>query len=111
MSGRRERTPRGVNNVGTARSDKSGESAISTNEVLRRLREEKDKALTRKAQSEIDALGDYNAFSRPRPSQTAPLRSCLLDPEVNNFPLSKTRCKVLSILLLLCSVNLRSKLS
>ena len=58
---------------------------------MRRLREEKEKALTQKAQSEIDALGDYNAFSRPRPSQTAPLRSCLLDPEINNFPLSKTR--------------------
>lgn len=91
MSARRERTPRGISNIGTARSNKSEESAISTNELLRRLREEKEKTLTQKAQSEIDALGDYNAFSRPRPSRTAPLRSCLLDPKVNNFPLSKNR--------------------
>ena len=80
---------------GSARSNnlsaRSDNSVISTNEMLRRLREEKEKTTMSKAQAEIDCLGDYNAFSRPRPSQTVPLRSCLLDPEVNNFPPSKTR--------------------
>ena len=28
-------------------------------------------------------------------SLTVPLRSCLLDPEVNNFPLSKTRSELM----------------
>jgi hypothetical protein len=44
---------------------------------------------------EINALGDYNAFSRPRPSKDLPLRSVLLDPSVNNFPKSKTRSELL----------------
>lgn len=44
---------------------------------------------------EIAALGDYNAFSRPRPSKDLPLRSVLLDPTVNNFPKSKTRSELM----------------
>lgn len=40
-------------------------------------------------------LGDFNAFSRPRASDSAPLRSVLLDPKVNNFPPSRTRSELL----------------
>jgi hypothetical protein len=43
---------------------------------------------------EIEALGDYNAFSRPRVSRVLPLRSTLLDPNVNNFPRSKTQSEL-----------------
>ena len=35
--------------------------------MLRRMRETKEREVMNKQQSEIDALGDYNAFSRPRP--------------------------------------------
>jgi hypothetical protein len=31
------------------------------------MRETKEREVMNKQQSEIDALGDYNAFSRPRP--------------------------------------------
>ena len=36
-------------------------------EMLRRMREIKEREVMNKQQTEIDALGDYNAFSRPRP--------------------------------------------
>ena len=41
------------------------------------------------------ALGEYNEFSVPRPSKTSPLRTVFLDPEVNNFPRSRTRSELL----------------
>jgi len=44
---------------------------------------------------EIEALGPYNSFSRPRVSKLMPLRSVLLDPSINNFPPSKTRSELL----------------
>lgn len=47
------------------------EGELSTGEVLRRL---KDKAVAPKNardQAEIEALGDYNAFSRPRQSRVS----------------------------------------
>lgn len=71
------------------------ESEISTREVLRRMREKSDLAHRAQESAEIDALGDYNAFSRPRSSAVAPLRSAFLDPEVNNFPKSRTRSELM----------------
>lgn len=73
----------------------NAESEVSTNEVLRRMREKSDLARRKQASEEIDALGDYNAFSRPRPSNIAPLRSAFLDPETNNFPRSRTRSELM----------------
>ncbi len=63
--------------------------------MLRRIREARDKEKFLKDQSEIDSLGEYNAFSRPRPSQAMPLRTTFLDTDVNNFPPSKTRTELL----------------
>lgn len=76
-------------------SARSQETEISTNEVLRRMREKSDVKRHERESAEIDALGDYNAFSRPRVSAVAPLRSVLLDPEVNNFPKSRTRTELM----------------
>lgn len=76
-------------------TQRTAESEISTREVLRRMREKSDLARRKQASEEIDALGDYNAFSRPRPSNTAPLRSAFLDPEINNFPKSRTRTELM----------------
>lgn len=73
----------------------NAETEVSTNEVLRRMREKSDLARRQQASEEIDALGDYNAFSRPRPSNIAPLRSAFLDPETNNFPRSRTRTELM----------------
>jgi histidinol dehydrogenase len=36
-------------------------------------------------QAEINALGEYNAFSRPKRSLKMPLRSVFLDDNVNNY--------------------------
>lgn len=76
-------------------TERTAETEISTREVLRRMREKSDLARRQQASEEIDALGDYNAFSRPRPSTVAPLRSAFLDPEVNNFPKSRTRTELM----------------
>lgn len=118
MSARRERAPTGTSNLGqyktygltpreSARSinneamiqerlntNRSTSSDISTGEMLRRLREASDREKFERAQSEIAALGDYNAFSRPRPSMAVPLRSVFLDPTVNNFPPSRTKSEL-----------------
>ena len=74
----------------SGRTDGTAESDLSVGEVLRRLREKSDHTKNMTDMREIHALGDYNAFSRPRPSQDLPLRSVLLDPKVNNFPKSKS---------------------
>jgi len=76
-------------------SGRSVSSDISIGEVLRRLREKSDITQNAVDSREIEALGDYNAFSRPRASKDLPLRSVLLDPKVNNFPPSKTRSELL----------------
>jgi len=78
--------------INTGRSESSD---ISISEVLRRLREKSDISKDAIDNREIEALGDYNAFSRPRPSKNLPLRSVLLDPTVNNFPPSKTRSELM----------------
>ena len=61
---------------------------------MRRLRERSDLEKNQRALREINAMGPYNAFSRPKSSIVAPLRSVLLDPSVNNFPKSKTRTEL-----------------
>jgi hypothetical protein len=63
--------------------------------VLTRLRDTKARDAMIREQANNAALGDYNAFSRPRASMAVPLRSCLLDPEVNNFPQSRTRSELM----------------
>ncbi len=78
----------GSSNQGSARG--TARSELSTGEVLRRLRDKATAPQFARDQAEIEALGDYNAFSRPRVSRVLPLRSTLLDPNVNNFPASKT---------------------
>ena len=77
----------------SARSDASEE--LSTAEVLRRMREKVERAANEADQRDIDALGPYNAFSRPRRSMAMPLRSCFLDPTINNFPPSRTRSELM----------------
>jgi hypothetical protein len=77
---------------GSARSDGT---ELSTSEILTRLRDEKARVKFLKDQEDIDQLGEYNAFSRPRNSTQVPLRSVLLDPTVNNFPPSRTRSELM----------------
>jgi hypothetical protein len=84
--------PRSSRGPESARSDVSD---LSVAEMLRRLRDKADIEKNASDQHEIDALGDYNAFSRPRVSLDIPLRSILLDPTVNNFPKSRTRTELL----------------
>lgn len=77
----------------TGRSEVS--SVLSTNEVLRRLGEKSDKQKQEIDQAEINALGEYNAFSRPKRSMKMPLRSVFLDDSINNFPPSRTQSELL----------------
>jgi len=79
----------------SARSEETTFSELSTAEVLRRMREKSEKETNAADQRDIDALGPYNAFSRPRRSMAMPLRSVLLDPTVNNFPPSRTRTELM----------------
>lgn len=65
------------------------------NEVLRRIREKSDRVIQDEKDREIELMGPYNAFSRPKQSSNAPLRTMLLDPEVNNFPRSRTRSELM----------------
>jgi hypothetical protein len=50
---------------GTARTSMS---QLSTNEVLRRMRESNDLEKNNRMTAEIHALGEYNSFSRPKSS-------------------------------------------
>lgn len=76
-------------------SGRSEATELSTAEVLRRMREKSDIEKNKVDQRDIDALGPYNAFSRPKRSMAMPLRSVLLDPTVNNFPPSRTRSELM----------------
>lgn len=84
-------------------STRSQESELSTGEVLRRMREKSDAKKNELDEREIEALGDYNAFSRPKSSAIAPLRSVFLDPSVNNFPRSKTRTELMKRIKVTCT--------
>ena len=53
------------------------------------------KALAKKERLDLGKLGEYNEFSRPKPSTDVPLRSVFLDPKVNNIPRSKTRSELM----------------
>lgn len=95
------------------------------------MRETNDRAKNERMTAEIHALGEYNAFSRPKTSsvskplflyqtfsfispynmkplhlyydtQTMPLRTVLLDPSVNNFPRSRTRTELMKRIKLSC---------
>lgn len=79
----------------SSRPQTGEKSEISTNEILRRMREKNDRERQLIETEEIRAMGEYNAFSRPKLSKIAPLRSVLLDPEINNFPRSKTRSELM----------------
>jgi hypothetical protein len=46
----------------------SDRSELTTNEILRRLREKSDREKQERDLAEINAMGPYNAFSRPKPS-------------------------------------------
>ncbi|KAJ1444121.1 hypothetical protein B484DRAFT_388983 [Ochromonadaceae sp. CCMP2298] len=76
----------------SARSDRSN---LSTNEMLRRMREVNEVEKNNRMNAEIHALGGYNSYSRPKASMDMPLRTVLLDPSVNNFPRSRTRTELL----------------
>jgi hypothetical protein len=49
-------------------SSRSQQSELSVNEVLRRMRESNDMEKNNRMTAEIHALGEYNAFSRPKAS-------------------------------------------
>ena len=108
MSARRERAPTGASNknstrIGSARTNSgrdgmlnsNREEQLSSEEIITRLRDKKNKVQQEKDAKDIELMGDYNAFSRPRGSNEAPLRSVLLDPKVNNFPPSRTRSELM----------------
>eukprot|EP01031_Cornospumella_fuschlensis_P028645 gene28645-34583_t len=76
-------------------SGRSAGSELSVNEVLRRIKEKSEREKKAQDDKEIDLMGPYNAFSRPKSSSVVPLRTVLLDPEVNNFPRSRTRTELL----------------
>lgn len=76
-------------------SGRSNGSELSVNEVLRRIKEKSEREKKAQDDKELDLMGPYNAFSRPKTSSVAPLRTVLLDPDVNNFPRSRTRTELL----------------
>mmetsp|Transcript_23571 Transcript_23571/g.23765 ORF Transcript_23571/g.23765 Transcript_23571/m.23765 type:complete len:357 (+) Transcript_23571:288-1358(+) len=64
--------------------------------VMRQLKEKQLEMNESRYAADRDRLGPYNTFSRSVPSRTtAPLRTVLLDPEVNNIVPSKTRTQLL----------------
>jgi len=77
------------------RSNRSDASELTSGEVLKRLRDKVNAKRFAQDEAEINALGEYNAFSRPRASSVLPLRSVLLDPSINNFPPSQTRTELM----------------
>jgi hypothetical protein len=116
LTARKERLPSGRSNLNSARlpqlspstsridnynQDATGEfglnaSNVSLSATLYQKRKQKlieDKTKVNDLRS--SALGGYNEFSVPRVSSKAPLRTVFLDPEVNNFPKSKTRTELL----------------
>lgn len=76
----------------SARSDTSAESTGEFLSTKMKSHMDKADALQR---SMNEMLGDYNEYSRPKPSSYYPLRSALLDPETNNFAPSKTRSELM----------------
>jgi len=70
------------------------ESDFSSQQYLMKMRIEKDRDAMAKQQKELEEIGEYNAYSRPRASKTIPLRSCFFDPEINNIPPSKTQSEL-----------------
>lgn len=52
-------------------SNRSDTSEISMNEVLRRIREKSDIERRQQQDREIDLMGPYNAFSRPKSSSVS----------------------------------------
>jgi hypothetical protein len=80
----------------SARSNASNASNASSTAAFL-LTKSKDFADKQKemARALTENLGDYNEYSRPRPSLNYPLRSVLLDPESNNFHPSKTRTELM----------------
>ena len=102
LSARRSRKPEGASNINSARNSssqpntgRSDGSTQSISEVLRQMTEKNNAPKILAAQKEIEAMGPYNSFSRPKPSTKIPLRSVFLDPSVNNFAPSKTRSELM----------------
>ncbi|GMH56759.1 hypothetical protein TrRE_jg10467 [Triparma retinervis] len=71
------------------------ESHVDPEEFLARMRATKAAETKAKAKSEVAALDGYNPYSRPKVSNSIPLRSAFLDPRVNNIPKSKTRSELM----------------
>lgn len=68
LSGRRPKTA----GAASARSShRSTESNVSTNELLRRMREKNDREKNSRMAAEFDALGEYNSYSRPKSSNVS----------------------------------------
>ena len=57
-----------MNTDGSGRSDVS---ELNTEEVIRQMRAKTDVVKARRDAAEIEALGEYNGFSRPRCSQVS----------------------------------------
>ena len=95
--GRSQRTAREMmfsgGHSGTGRND-GGSPTTDPEEFLARMRATKAHEARDKAKAEVDALQGYNVYSRPKVSVTQPLRSCLLDPRINNIPKSNTRSEL-----------------
>lgn len=79
----------------TRQMSNRSDSDFSTTEMLRRMKDRQSFDAIQKENEEAEKLGDFSAFSRPVPSLTQPLRSVFLDPEVNNFPRSRTRTELM----------------
>tara|TARA_B110000305_G_scaffold217773_1_gene257370 strand:- start:54 stop:644 length:591 start_codon:yes stop_codon:yes gene_type:complete len=78
---------------GTSTSTSGG--ATDPEEFLAKMRATKALEAREKALAEVDALQGYNPYSRPKVSVSQPLRSCFLDPKVNNIPKSETRSELM----------------
>ena len=68
---------------------------MSTTEILSRIQQREHAEQNKKDREALAALGQYNSYSRPKPSSDIPLRSVFLDPKVNNIPPSRTRSELL----------------
>ena len=86
-SRKKDRAPSGASNVNTARKESarvpvsgrqpetnsargSARGELSSEEIITRLRDSKNRTQFEKDQKDIALLGDYNAFSRPRASSS-----------------------------------------
>ena len=81
--------------AGRVYDNTSGLATSTISEVMKKFKQKSNDEKLHQTWQQVEELGSYNPFSRPKVSKVIPLRSVFLDPEVNNFAPSKTRTELM----------------